>query len=149
MTKIISWLAQAGFVSSGMLTTEQAQEFSSLSDSFLSVVLTFAILSLAIVLPVLLRSFHVKLQASKHKTNLALLDTIADRAVYSAEQTILHGDNITKYDYAAKILVQIAASYNITNVTPELCRLLIESSVYDLRENQKYISISSAQSTAS
>jgi len=149
MAKIISWLAQTGFVSSGLLTTEQAQEFSSIADSFLSVVLTIAIFSLAIVLPVILKDFHVKLQASKHKNNLELLGEIAERAVYSAEQTILHGDNITKYDYAVKVLEQIASSYNVTGVTPELCRLLIESSVYNLRNNQKYISISPALRAAS
>lgn len=149
MAKIILWLAQTGFVASGILTPEQAQELSSIADGFLSLVIIFAILGLAVVLPILLRDLHVKLQASKNETNWALLAKIADHAVYSAEQTILHGDNVTKYDYAAKLLSQIALSHNITGITPEICRLLIESAVYGLREDQKYISISSAPSTPS
>lgn len=137
MAKIIGIIIQTGLVSGGFLTPEQAQEISALTDGLLSLVLSIAIIALSIGLPILLRSIHLYLLSIKSNNQWSFLAVIANNAVQSAEKTILHGDNITKYDYASKTLSDTAKAHNIKWVTPEICRLLIESALYGLEQTER------------
>lgn len=137
MAKIIGIIIQTGLVSGGFLTPEQAQEISALTDGLLSLVLSIAIIALSIGLPILLRSIHLHLFSIKSNAQWSFLAVIANNAVQSAEKTILHGDNITKYDYASKTLSDTAKAHNIKWVTPEICRLLIESALYGLEQTER------------
>lgn len=134
MAKIISMLVQVGLVSGGLISNEQAQMLSSLTDGLLSFVLALAIMALSIGLPILLRSFHLHLQSLKTNTQWSFLAQIANNVVQSAEQTILHGDNVTKYDYAAKVLTDTAKAHGIKWVTPDVSRMLIESALYGMQQ---------------
>lgn len=137
MSKVLALIIQAGLTSGGFLTPEQAQEISALTDGLLSLVLSIAIIALSVGVPMLLRSIHLHLLSVKSKTQWSFLAVVANNAVQSAEKTILHGDNITKYDYASKILSDTAKSHGIKWVTPDICRLLIESALYGIEQAER------------
>ena len=91
--------------------------------------LTLSVASLTIVVPMLLRSLHKKIESAKSQEQWKFLAYVAELAVNAAEQSILHKDNVVKYDYAAIIISNAAKQHRIDFVTPEVCRVLIEASV--------------------
>lgn len=138
MAKIFLWLAQSGSLASGFLTVDQAQELAAITDGFLSFILSLAVLVFSVTIPLLLRTFYLKLQTDRYSADWKLLEIISNTAVYSAEQIYHNGDSVAKYEYAASILTRMAKLYQIPAPSSELCRLLIESSVYNLRRDQSF-----------
>lgn len=133
MAKIIASIFQAIFVAGGILDSEQAQLLAAITDEILSLTIVISILTFSFSVPLLMRTIHRKVEASKNSTVWAFLAQVADQAVLSAEQTIASGDNAMKYDYASKILSDISNSHGIKTATPDVCRVLIEAAVYNLK----------------
>lgn len=140
MAKIIAIIFQTIFVAGGILDPEQAQIIATITDEVLSLTIVISILTFSLAVPMLMRTIHRKIEASRHSTLLDLLLKASERAVLSAEQTVPSGNNALKYDCASKILIDAAKSYGIKNMTQEDCRAFIESSVYTLKKSQeKYV----------
>ena len=137
MAKVFAIIFQTIFVAGGILDPEQAQIIETITDEVLSLTIVISILTFSLAVPMLMRTIHRKIEASRHSALLDLLLKISERAVLSAEQTVPSGNNALKYDYASKILVDAAKSYGIKNMTQEDCRVFIESSVYTLKQSQE------------
>lgn len=137
MIKIVSWIAQASVGALGILTPEQMQELAAFTDGLLSLVLTLSVASLTIVVPMLLRGLHKKIESAKAQEQWKFLAHIAELSVNAAEQSILHKDNAIKYDYAVKMITDAAKHHGIKFVTTEVCRVLIEASVLAAKKGIK------------
>ena len=134
MIKIAQYLAQAGF-SFGIFTPEEQAFISSIIDDILSLVMALAIASVAIVGPMLLRSVQKKLETSHHAIQWELLSTIATFAVKSAQQTIDPENKTLKFDYAYKIVEDIAKKNGIKFINEEIGRVLIEAAVHTIKKD--------------
>lgn len=129
MVKIISLLTQGGFAFFGVLTPEQLQVLSVITDEVLAIALVVAISSIVIVLPMLLSSIKNKVETNRRADQWKLLEYITDISVRAAEQSFLPGDNTIKYDYVSKTIADTSKINGIKFINPEICRILIESSV--------------------
>lgn len=136
MLKIVSWIAQTEFVLAGIISPEDAQALSAMTDGLLQTVLILAIFSLSFGLPILLRSLNSKALSSKNAQNLESLILVSKVVVLAAEQMMLKDDNIIKYEYALKMLTLFAKNNGMRDVNPEICRMFIESAVIEMKRIQ-------------
>jgi len=135
MIKLFTYFAQAG-LSFGIFTPEEQAFISSIIDDILALVMALAIASVAIVGPMLLRSIQKKTEVSHHASQWELLSTIATFAVKSAQQTIDPENKTLKFDYAYKIVEDIAKKNGMKFINEEIGRVIIESAVHTLKKDK-------------
>lgn len=134
MFKILQFVGQSGFAL-GVFTAEQQQIISMIVDDLMSLVITLAVASIGLSLPIILRTFHGKLEIMRIQQGVATMQMIAKMAVRASEQTIHPEDHTLKFDYAAKILEDYASSNRLRGITHDMIRILVESAVFDIKKN--------------
>ncbi len=132
MIKLLTLTLQGVFGASSVFTTEQMQIISSLIDDIVGLFTIVAISSASIVGPMLLNALKKRQDVQNHLDEWKALEIVTHYAVESAEKTIKHGDNVLKYDYAAKVLNDYASKHKIHFCTPEITRVIIECHVRNL-----------------
>jgi hypothetical protein len=136
MIKAVTFIAQGGFAL-GIFTPEQQQIIGLIIDDILSISLTFALVSVSIFFPSVFRGIHKKIAAARVKTEWETLYIVSQHAVRSAEFNFHSGDGSVKFDYAADFIEDFAKKNGISFVTNTTTRILVESALYEMRQNKK------------
>lgn len=132
MIKTLSLLAQGGFAL-GPFDADQQQIIASIIDDILSISLTFAIVNLAIFFPAVFRGIHKKINSSRVNAEWSILCHVSLRAVMAAEIAISGHNPQLKYDFASHFIDSFCKQNNLFSVDDNTKRILIESSLYELR----------------
>lgn len=133
MPKIISVIINAVLVGGGLLDPEQAAIISAITDEILSIVIVLSLLTFSLAMPIILRTTNRRLDASRIKMNTEVLAYVAAHAVHSAEQLFEKDSGAMKFDYASKILLDFSKSTKIDHASSDLCRVMIESAVKEMK----------------
>lgn len=133
MPKIISVIINSVLVGGGLLDPEQAAIISAITDEILSIVIAFSLLTFSLAMPIILRTTNRRLDASRIKINTEILSYVATHAVHSAEQLFEKDSGAMKFEYASKILSDFSKSTKIDHASGDLCRVMIESAVKEMK----------------
>ncbi|NBV84166.1 phage holin [bacterium] len=136
MLKIIALLFQGVFQIS-LLAPEEQQVFADMVQQVIIDIIGFFVIVISIIVPVLLRTLHQKINSAKNNEQLSMLASYAEIAVKAAEQSIAEGKGTEKMAYASKFLADAAKFHGVKILSEDMIKTLLEAAVFAVKKEIK------------
>lgn len=119
------------------METSDQQVLLSAVQQVLPAIFDSAAVLVAVLVAIVLRTIHVKLNSAKNNEQLSLLAQYAEIAVKAAEQSIANGNGAEKMAYASRFLANAAKAHGISVVSQEMINTVLESAVFAVKSDLK------------
>lgn len=119
------------------METSDQQVLLSVVQQVLPAIFDSAAVLVAVLVAIVLRTIHGKLNSAKNNEQLSLLAQYAEIAVKAAEQSIANGSGAEKMAYASQFVANAAKAHGISVVSQEMINTVLESAVFAVKSDLK------------